>query len=335
MCAVDPMHAILLGLVKKEINILLSQDASSENAQCSLTTKNREIFKQRLRAMEVPSDCGRLPSSILDKASVDGVTAQQWLLFASVYARPCFYDLIPARSYECLRLLCEVVDLCGKYRISEADLNEIKVKIQDHHRLFGSIYGKWNVSINNHMALHLHETMRSFGPCHTVWCFASERLNGMLADLPTSGRVIEKEIFQRFLLQQQLAKGNFLEYLPEQMKNDLQKSCPAIFKIAQESLDNTESESESGRVENEKHIERIRTEEFLSSNGQVANDTFQRQRKTEMQENDYNFAPAVFLPPERHNKLMSNELYEETSVHLKDLFGNRFVYLSPTMKKYG
>ena len=87
----------------------------------------------------------------------DGLSLHQF------HARPCFFDLIPARSYECLRWLCEIVDLCAKYQISEADLILIKTKMQKHHMLCGSSYGKLNVSVNNHMALHLHETIDNFG----------------------------------------------------------------------------------------------------------------------------------------------------------------------------
>eukprot|EP00112_Aurelia_sp_Birch-Aquarium-sp1_P018382 Seg438.3 transcript_id=Seg438.3/GoldUCD/mRNA.D3Y31 product="hypothetical protein" protein_id=Seg438.3/GoldUCD/D3Y31 len=117
MCAEDPMHALLLGLIKKEANILLQQDTSSDKFQFAVPLNRREELRRRIKGIQIPSDCGRIPASLADKASLDGFTAQQWLLFAIAYARPVFFGLIPNAAYECLKHLCMITEKCTAHRL--------------------------------------------------------------------------------------------------------------------------------------------------------------------------------------------------------------------------
>ena len=56
--------------------------------------------------------------------------------------------------------------------------------IHDHHQLFCREYGKWSVSVNYHMSLHLPEMITDLGPPQAFWCFGYERMNGYLAGTP-------------------------------------------------------------------------------------------------------------------------------------------------------
>ena len=55
--------------------------------------------------------------------------------------------------------------------------------------------------MNYHMALHMPDVILDYGPPHAFWCFAYERMNGILASIPTNNRGIEKEVLDRFLLE--------------------------------------------------------------------------------------------------------------------------------------
>eukprot|EP00112_Aurelia_sp_Birch-Aquarium-sp1_P000585 Seg1056.2 transcript_id=Seg1056.2/GoldUCD/mRNA.D3Y31 product="hypothetical protein" protein_id=Seg1056.2/GoldUCD/D3Y31 len=323
MCSVDPMHDIMLGLVKKEMSILLDSDGN-EN---SLDDKQKASLKNRLRGMELPTDCGRLPYTILDKTGLDGFTAQQWQIFAIVFARPCFYGLLTDKAFQCLRLLCEIVELCSKNRITEQDIHSLKLKLMKHHILFKSLYGKWHVTVNQHMALHLPETISKFGPCHGYWCFGSERLNGTLGALPSSGRSIEKETFNRFVLQQTITIGSATNVLSEHMMENMQELCPSLVKM----LTSEEDDDAEGH---DKQIARLHAEEFLSARGNALDEAFDRQRNVEIQEAEFAFLNASLLPPERSNKIMDDKLYGETTAHLQMLFGNRLLYISRQFSKY-
>ena len=329
MCAVDSMHALLLGLVKKEITLLLS-DTINDDEEPIVSDIDR--LRKRIKDMELPSDCGRLPTNLMEKATLDGFTAQQWFTFATVYARPCFFELIPEKFYQSLVLLCEIVESSSKYRISTEEIVILSNKIQEHHKLFSAIYGKWNVSINNHMVLHLPETMLYFGPCHTFWCFASERMNGIITSLPTSGRSIEKEFFHKFARQQKLSQMEISNDLPPVLKSMFGQDCfSALYPdwVTQDSDADTEE-----MYEHERHIERIRVEEFLSKAGEMANDAFEKQQSIERGECAYPFKDAKLLPPQRVDKIMTDDMYNDVKHHIRQLFDNRLVHVSANFSKY-
>lgn len=73
--------------------------------------------------------------------------------------------------------------------------------LHDHHFAYNRVYGKFKVTVNYHMALHLPEVILDYGPPHAFWCFTYERMNGILASTPTNNRGIENEVLNRFLLE--------------------------------------------------------------------------------------------------------------------------------------
>ena len=76
--------------------------------------------------------------------------------FALIYARPCLARLLPAKSYECLCLLCEIVQLIVQPVITTDEIATLYRLLHNHHKLFKTTYGKWEVSVNYHMALHIY-----------------------------------------------------------------------------------------------------------------------------------------------------------------------------------
>lgn len=172
MTITDPMHTFLLGLVQNETKSCLSSMQADKLSQ----------FYNRMRNIKVPYDVGRLPTNLQDKDGLSGLTADQWKNFALIYARPCLAGLVSAKSYECLCLLCEIVQYIVQPVISSDDIAKLYILLHKHHKLFKTIYGKWEVSVNYHMALHIPDIITDFGPSHGYWCFAYERMNGTLTD---------------------------------------------------------------------------------------------------------------------------------------------------------
>ncbi|KAJ7365964.1 hypothetical protein OS493_002703 [Desmophyllum pertusum] len=54
-----------------------------------ITTNGRETLQERMNAMRLPYDVGRLPRTMLHKMSGRGITAQQWKNFIVTFARVC------------------------------------------------------------------------------------------------------------------------------------------------------------------------------------------------------------------------------------------------------
>ncbi len=115
------------------------------------------------------------------------------------------------------------------------------------------------------MALHLPETMHNFGPCNGYCCFATERLNGTITALPTSGRMVKKELFLKFIMQQRLSVQQAFDILPFNMQQCLPKECVKL------------SDAAGGIAmegDNNCQIQRSLAENFLSLPGMVDNDIF-------------------------------------------------------------
>lgn len=88
----------------------------------------------------IPYDVGQLPTNIKSTDDLALLTAQQWKNFACIYARPCFVGLLSVRAYKWV--LISIDEVATLHRL----LNE-------HHILFASVYGKWEVIINYHIWL--------------------------------------------------------------------------------------------------------------------------------------------------------------------------------------
>ena len=90
--------------------------------------------------------------------------------------------------------------------MSEEDIETLYRLIHEHHKRFAAAYGKWDISINYHMALHICDIISDYGPPHGYWCYAYERMNGYLSDIPNNGRNIESQLMVKLL--QQLCFSN-------------------------------------------------------------------------------------------------------------------------------
>ena len=190
MSTTDPMHTFLLGMVRRETELNLRQ----------LNPAQKEEFIRRVKSIRIPYDVGRLPTNIFDdEDQPHGITAAQWKLYIITYARPCLYKLLPTRPYKCLLLLSKIVALMASPVFTLDQIDDLKFLLWQHHTLVSQVYGKWTITVNYHMSLHLPDIILDLGPPQSFWCFGYERLNGMLAGTPNSNRSIETEVANKFV----------------------------------------------------------------------------------------------------------------------------------------
>ena len=68
--------------------------------------------------------------------------------------------------------------------------------------MYASVYGKWEVSQKYHSALHiLLDLISDYGPPQVYWCFAYERMNGILSEIPNNSKNVELQIIHRIIEQ--------------------------------------------------------------------------------------------------------------------------------------
>lgn len=191
MTMVDPMHTVFLGMIRHETELIFQDPLFCKESQ--------RVFSSRMKNLRVPYDVGRLPNSLGEKLEFSTLTADQWKNFALIYAIPCFWELLPPESYESICLLSEIVQIIVQPALTNADISRLDYLIKAHHQCFERNYGRFEVSINYHMALHIPDMIKDFGPPHSFWCFSFERMNGVLSGLPNSNHHIELELLTKFL----------------------------------------------------------------------------------------------------------------------------------------
>lgn len=303
MTATDPMHSFLLGLVKRETELNLQL----------LTAAQRQEFIRRVKSIKMPSDVGRLPTNIFDNSEgVSGITANQWKTYIVTYARPCMYKLLPKRHYESLVLLAQIVSNIISPIFSEDMVALLYRLLQDHHHLFCQVYGKWAVTVNYHMCLHLPEIIIDLGPPHSFWCFAYERVNGVLIGTPNSGRSIEAELASRFLRDSAFSISNTVDVNMSVVPSSLREFLSA----------------EDDEFPHYPHKFWV-----MSLLSVEPDERFQVQLDVDQGKVD-NW-PLELNTPRKLNVRVDTPFLNEISSFLESLYGNDVNYIIPRISKYG
>lgn len=325
MCVVDPMHAFLLGLVETETDLHISDETDSPLYVYSVPLSKRKEFRKRLKETVVPSDIGRLPVSLPEKKTLSSLTAEQWKNYSLLYARPCLLDLLPDRPYCSMKLLCEVIEIVVQNYLTKDNLEKLEELLEEHHHLFASIYGKWKVSINYHQVLHMTEIFEDFGPSPVFWCFAFERLNGLIVDAETNRRSLEVQLTEAFVFNQSLKHLKETTLFPLELHNE-PTIDPLLKKIESFSQDtNRLLDAE------DKQIQRLRASKFFCTD---LDKVFNNQLLVEREEVDKVSWSVEMLPPKRSAILMNGDMYALLKQHFKDIYQDDPKFVSARITKW-
>ena len=85
-------------------------------------------------------------------------------------------------------------DKCRFQAVREKGTRRASGKMSFYTNQYARYFGKFQVSVNYHMALHIPEVIQNWGHPTSWWCFPYERHIGMLhvGDVNTSGKTVEK-----------------------------------------------------------------------------------------------------------------------------------------------
>jgi hypothetical protein len=67
--------------------------------------------------------------------------------------------------------------------ITDDDLKEAQERLKDMAHLIENTYGPKFITSNIHLALHISDCCRDYGPIYTFWLFSFERLNGYIGEI--------------------------------------------------------------------------------------------------------------------------------------------------------
>lgn len=326
---IDPMHSILMGLVSDLGEELIT------NSNNLMTEEERDILANRLNAVRVPYDLGRLPKTMLDKMSARGLKAQQWKNFIVTYARVCLWNVVPNRFYDATKCLAEAVELLLKDPITRDEVNNISCLLHKHHGLYSKVFGKFEVSVNYHMTLHIPELIQNWGPPTSWWCFPYERHIGLLGDVNTSGKTVEEEIFRNFVMQHLIDVAK-LPLLDKVSENDIPSSLKPLMKHkdSEHLEEGTEEWSVFQRIQAERLFRGTENMYMAPSRTSVTNLDIQMTVEQEDIDKIDQKWPVKMLPPMRIKQRPKFEFYNELKDYMSDIHEDSFLFVEPRIDTF-
>ena len=176
--AIDWMHQVLLGIVRRLMHLWCDSSHSSEPYSLhSIVDK----VDARLRQIQPPNFISSVPRSIKDhlkywKAS----ECRSWLFY---YSLPVLYGLLPDVYFQQYLLLVEAIYLLNGDSVSPEIVDHCEQVLKNFCLMHATLYSQREMTSNIHQLLHLCDVVRDLGPLWVYSCFTFESLNGELASM--------------------------------------------------------------------------------------------------------------------------------------------------------
>ena len=182
--AVDPMHCLFLGVAKWIIKSIFVN-------QGKLSMEQLRVAQIRMDHVELPSDIGRIPPKIaIGNDGFSNLTADQWKTFIMIYSTNILWDMLDNSDRKILGHFVRACNLLAARFITEDDLKEAQERLKDMAHLIENTYGPEFITSNIHLALHIPDCCRDYGPIYSYWLFPFERLNGYIGKVLTLHRFL-------------------------------------------------------------------------------------------------------------------------------------------------
>lgn len=194
---------IILTLAKQRFQQTEYRDVGAETSTRLgqvLTDEELSQIRADLSEISTPTWVTSVPSN-LGSASHGKLKADQWRTLGITHLPLSLIrlwglrDSNDQRTQKCKEILDVTISLISAVvlassritspAIATAYLINMKAYMEGVKKLFPH----YRFCPNHHMALHLHEYLRRFGPVHGWWTFPFERLIGMLERIPTNFKI--------------------------------------------------------------------------------------------------------------------------------------------------
>lgn len=200
MLVIDPMHNLFLGIAKHFTKkILVGKQILQE--------ESFSIIQNRIDALVVPSDIGRIPHKIM--SSFYNLTADQYKNWVVHYSIICLHGMLPPDALECWRHFVLACRLLCKSELKQDDVTIADALILQFCCRTERMFGKDVITPNMHMSCHLRDCILDYGPLIHFWLFAFERFNGILGQLPNNNKSIETQMMKRFISESEAMRVSF------------------------------------------------------------------------------------------------------------------------------
>ena len=159
--AIDYMHCVLLGIVKKLIELWF--DVSHKD-QVWLVHGQISMINERLSNIHPPNFISRRPRSLEHLSNWKAPEFRSFLLF---YSAPVLFDILPSEYFSHYMLLVYAISVLLQNSISVVDIKRAGLMLKQFCIQLSDLYYLFNV----HCLLHLTTKVTDLGPLWAHSCF--------------------------------------------------------------------------------------------------------------------------------------------------------------------
>lgn len=153
--AIDYMHQVLLGIVRKLLNLWFSQSHSREpySLRAHLT-----VIDQQLLRIKPPNFITRVPRSIAEHMKYWKASECRSFLF--YYSVPLLSTVMDRRYFSHYLLLVQAIFILNSSSICSTDVLQSEQMLRQFVCMFATLYDEKDMSANLHLLLHLADSVR-------------------------------------------------------------------------------------------------------------------------------------------------------------------------------
>lgn len=198
--AIDYLHMVLKGVLK---NILdMWYDSKYNKWPYYLCNSKKKLIDKRLLCIQPTHEICRKPRSLIRFRNDLKANELRSLL---LYYLPVIAEGIQKNVYyDHLMLLSSAIFILLKTKISEQDIVEVKVKLDNFAECHEKLYGPDHMTMNAHLIKHVSQSVIDIGPLWSQSMFAFETNNGVLAKYVSGTTSVTSQIAEKYILQQGL-----------------------------------------------------------------------------------------------------------------------------------
>ena len=214
MLVIDPMHNLFLGSSKHFMKCIFLN---------LIDNNDFDLIQQRINSCIVPPDIGRILLKV--SSSFASLTADQWKNWVVYFSILILHDVLTKNVMQCWKYFVLACRMLSSKCSSKADLKVADSLLLKFCTTTERLFGKDKITPNMHMHCHLKQCIDDYGPCHTFWCYAFERYNGILGSFPNNNKMIEVQIMRKFLEDVEILSGPVPEKYADEFASVIPKPC--------------------------------------------------------------------------------------------------------------
>lgn len=183
--AIDYMHCVLLGIVKRLLNLWC--DSKNHKMPYYIEKKHQIALSNRIVNIKPTHEISRRPRSIFARGDFKANEHRSLLFY---YLWFVLDGLLPAKYVKHFRLLSAAIYALSMKKISHESIEIAQIQLNEFANDYETLYGKTNVVMNLHLLRHITRQVENLGPLWSQSAFCFEACNGLVTKSNTSTKDI-------------------------------------------------------------------------------------------------------------------------------------------------